>query len=94
VATGGSEQMGEDLPTNAGIQEEVQNWLNVSLAADENTDTTTTRNGNVVTVDPDEAELCREEGIFDQLNAQEYSDCTAFFKDVTVRLVATAEEAD
>jgi len=92
VATGGSDQMGEDLPTDAGIQDQVENWLNVSLATDENSDNTT-RNGNVITVDPDEGELCREEGIFDQLSAQEYSDCTAFFKDVTVRLVATAEEA-
>ena len=93
VATGGSEQLGEDVPTDAGIQNEVQNWLNVSLATDESSGTTTTRNGNVITVDPDEAELCREEFLVDQSNAQELSNCTAFFSDVTVRLVATAEEA-
>jgi len=58
VATGGSDQMGEDLPTDAGIQDQVENWLNVSLATDENSDNTT-RNGNVITVDPDEGELQR-----------------------------------
>lgn len=93
VTTGGSNQMSTNIPTDAGIQMEIQNWLSVSLASDENSNSTTTRNGNVVTVDPDEAELCQEKGVFDQLGAEEVSNCTAFFKDVTVNLVATAEEA-
>ena len=92
VAVGGADQMGEDISTDSDIQEEVQNWLSVSLATDENPASSTTRNGNIVTVDPDENELCREEGIFDQLDAQGYTNCTEFFKDVSVRLVATAEE--
>ncbi|MBX2837075.1 MAG: hypothetical protein KTR35_09495 [Gammaproteobacteria bacterium] len=93
VATGGADQMGEDLPTDVGIQQEVQNWVSVSLGTDVNSGSTTTRDGNVITVDPDEAEMCREDRVFDQSSAQEVSDCIAFFRDVTVRLVATAEEA-
>jgi len=92
VATGGSDQMVENLPTDLGIQQDVENWMSVSLGTDENSDSTTSRDGNIITVDPDEAELCREEGIFDQSSADDFANCTAFFKDVTVRLVATTEE--
>jgi len=93
VATGGSEQMGQALPTDAGIQNGVQNWLSVSLATDENTNSKTTRDGNLVNVDPDEEALCREQGLFEEMDAQSVANCTAFFKDVTVSLNATAEEA-
>lgn len=91
VATGGSDQLGEEVPTNFDLQSQLQNWMSVSLGA--NDDTNTNRDGNIITVDPDEEELCREEGLFDQSNAEELADCTAFFKDVTVNLVASAEDA-
>ncbi len=93
VAVGGTDQMGEDIPTDSGIQDQVKDWLSVSLATDENSASTTTRDGNIITVDPDENELCREEGIIDQTDAQDFANCTEFFKDVSVRLVATAEQA-
>jgi len=93
VATGGSDQMSEDLPVDAEIQNEIQNWMSVSLATDNSENTTTTREGNTITVDPDEEEMCREEGVFDSLDVDDAASCTAFFKDVTVRLIATAEEA-
>jgi len=93
VAIGGSDQLAEDLPTDAGIHQAVANWMSVSLAADENVNSTTTRDGNIITVDPDEAELCRDEFLFDQSSADEFANCTEFFKDVTVRLIATTEDA-
>jgi len=61
----------------------------LSLATDENSTGTTIRDGNTITVDPDEAVLCREQSVYDG----ELADCIAFFKDVTVKLVAASELA-
>nr|MBX2826349.1 hypothetical protein [Gammaproteobacteria bacterium] len=55
---------------------------------------TTSRDGNRITIDPDEEALCRENALDqDTLDSQEIERCVTLMRDVTVQIDPTAEES-
>ncbi len=93
VAVGGSEQLPTEVETDLEIQERVQSLLSASLGIDESDNSTTTRVGNTILIDPDETMLCADDTLDDFSSDVDQQHCEELMKDLTVELLATGEEA-
>lgn len=93
VTVGGSDEFQEDVVYEPVVEDSIRPLVYASLAAGEGSNGTTTRNGNIIDIDPDDNELCNE-GLddVDQMSS-EYSNCLEMVKNITVQLVVDSEES-
>ena len=92
VVSGGPNAVQPIEQPDIQVQNTVQNVVETSLGAGENTASATTRTGNSINVDPDEDELCRDETVFGDFSLADLADCKNLLANLTVELVATTEE--
>ena len=91
VVSGGTETFPEPLDANINLESQIKEIVESTLALGEEGDAVTTRTGNLITINPDEVDLCADENeiALDDSSA----DCVALMKHLTVSLLATSEES-
>jgi len=107
VVAGGSDTLPQDVDTQPIIQNSVQSLVLASLAAGESSEGVTTRSGNTLNIDPDEAELCNDGDLFgsdeslfggaisftEEYEQERLDRCRELLTGLTVELIASGEES-
>lgn len=91
VVSGGTDTFPEPVDVELNLASQLKDIVESTLALSDEGDAVTTRTGNLITIDPDETDLCTDEGeiALDDSSA----DCIALLKHLTVSLLATSEES-
>ncbi len=81
--------VGDNVENGDMLDDDVESLMNTSLALDSNV-ATVTREGNIITIDPDENELCQEQVLGDMVDNN--AACVAVYQDLLVVLDARSED--
>jgi len=91
VVNGGTDTFPEPVDTDINLESQLKEIVESTLALGDEGDAVTTRTGNLISIDPDEVDLCTDE---DEIALDDSSaDCIALMKHLTVSLLATSEES-